>query len=164
MDALISADILIAGVGHALMGDDGLGPAVIKRLEEDDLPSRVRLLDAGPAPQEILTELSGIKKLIVIDALAGVASGTMVVKRFPARCALPGGDSGGDGTVSHGLGLVQTLCIARGLFPEIEILVIGAGIVPAAVPGMQLSDSLRQRIPSLIALIHEELRLTVQHR
>lgn len=160
MNAVISADILVAGVGHALMGDDGLGPAVIKRLEEDGLPSRVRLLDAGPAPQDILTELSGIKKLIVIDALAGVAPGAMVVKRFPARGALPGGD----GTVSHGLGLVQTLCIARGLFPEMEIVVIGAGIVPAAAPGMQLSDSLCQRIPSVVALIHEELRLTVQHR
>jgi hydrogenase maturation protease len=160
MDAVISADILIAGVGHALMGDDGLGPAVIKRLEEDGLPARVRLLDAGPAPQEILTELSGIKRLIVIDALTGVAPGTVVVKRFPVRCALPGGD----GAVSHGLGLVQTLCIARDLFPELEILVIGAGIAPAAAPGMQLSASLRQRIPALIALIHEELSLIAQHR
>jgi hydrogenase maturation protease len=160
MNAVSTADILIAGVGHALMGDDGLGPAVIRRLEEDGLPSRVRLLDAGPAPQEILTELSGITKLIVIDALTGVAPGTVVVKRFSVRCALPGGD----GTVSHGLGLVQTLCIARDLFPEMEILVIGAGILPVAAPGMQLSDSLRQRIPSLIALIHEELRLTLQHR
>jgi hydrogenase maturation protease len=161
MDPVISADILVAGVGHALMGDDGLGPAVIKQLEEDKgLPSRVRLLDAGPAPQEILTELSGIKKLIVIDALTGVAPGAVVVKRFPARCAVPGGD----GTVSHGLGLVQTLCLVRDLFPELDILVVGTGIVPAVAPGRQLSDSLRQRIPALIALIHEELGLTVQHR
>jgi hydrogenase maturation protease len=160
MDPVSSADILIAGVGHALMGDDGLGPAVLKELEEGGLPSRVRLLDAGSAPQDILTELSGIKKLIVIDALTGVAPGAILVKRFPARCALPADDV----TVSHGLGLVQTLCMARDLFPEIDMLVIGAGIISAAAPGLQLSDSLRQRIPALIALIREELRLTVQHR
>ena len=159
MDPVSTADILIAGVGHALMGDDGLGPAVLKELEEGGLPSRVRLLDAGPAPQEILTELSGIKKLIVIDALTGVEPGSIVVKRFPAMLAIPGGE----GAVSHGLGLVEMLCMARDLFPEIEILVIGAGIIPAAAPGFQLSDSLRQRIPALIALIREELHLTAQH-
>ena len=160
MDPVGTADILIAGVGHALMGDDGLGQAVLEKLEEEaGLPSRVRLLDAGPAPQDILTELSGIKKLIVIDALTGVEPGTIVVKRFPAGGAVPEGD----GTVSHGLGLLQTLCMARDLFPEIDMLVIGAGIVPAAAPGLRLSDSLRQRLPALIALIHEELRLTAQH-
>jgi hypothetical protein len=50
--------------------------------------------------------------------------------------------------------------MARDLFPEIDMLVIGAGIVPAAAPGLRLSDSLRQRLPALIALIHAELRLT----
>jgi hydrogenase maturation protease len=141
------------------MGDDGLGPAVLKELEEGGLPSRVRLLDAGPAPQEILTELSGIKKLIVIDALTGIEPGSIVAKHFPALSALPEGD----GALSHGISLVQTLRLARELVPEIDILVIGAGIIPAAAPGLQLSDSLRERIPALIALIREELHLTAQH-
>jgi hydrogenase maturation protease len=159
MDPVGKADILIAGVGHALMGDDGLGPAVLKELEEGGLPSRVRLLDAGSAPQDILTELSGIKKLIVIDALTGVEPGTVAARRFPARSALPDDD----GVLSHGIGLLQTLRLARALIPELDILVIGAGIVPAAAPGLQLSDSLRQRIPALIALIHEDLCLATQH-
>ncbi len=160
MNPVSKADILIAGVGHVLMGDDGLGPAVLKELAAGGLSSRVRLLDAGSAPQDILTQLSGITKLIVIDALTGVAPGAIEAKRFPAICALPGDDR----TLSHGLGLIQTLGMARELFPEIDILVIGAGITSAAAPGLQLSDSLRQRIPALIALIHQELRLTVQPR
>jgi hydrogenase maturation protease len=161
MDSVGRSDILIAAVGHALMGDDGLGQAVLEKLGEVGLPSRVRLFDAGPAPQDILTELSGITKLIVIDALTGVEPGSIAVRRFPATTALPE-DSGG--RVSHGLGIVQTLCMARDLFPEMDILIIGAGINPAAAPDEQLSDSLRQRIPALIALIYEELRSTAQPR
>ena len=159
MEPVSKADILIAWVGHALMGDDGLGPAVLKELEEGGLPSRVRLLDAGPAPHDILGELTGIKKLIVVDALTGVEPGSLVAKRFPALSALPEDD----GALSHGINLLQTLRLARELAPEIEILIIGAGIAAAAaVPGLHLSDSLRERIPAHVALIHKELRLAAQ--
>ena len=88
MDPDSTADILIAGVGHALMGDDGLGQVVLNTLEESGLPSRVRLFDAGPAPQDILTELSGITKRIVIDALTGVEPGTILASRFPVGRAI----------------------------------------------------------------------------
>lgn len=159
MDPVSKADILIAGVGHELMGDDALGHAVLAKLEQGGMPSRVRLLDAGPAPQDILAELSGIKKLIVVDALTGVEPGRIVIKRLPAIAAFPEEY----GTQSHGISLVQTLCLARELAPEIEILIIGVGIAPAATPGQPLSDSLRKRIPALIALIDEELRRATHH-
>ena len=154
MNPFSTVEILIAGVGHELMGDDALAHAVLTRLERDGLPPGVRLFDAGPAPQDILAELGGIKKLIVVDALTGVVAGTVAVKRFPAMAPLPEEQ----GSLSHGLSLIQTLCLARELFPEIEILIIGAGIAPAAAQGITLSDALRERIPALIALIHEELR------
>jgi len=159
MDPVSKADILIAGVGHELMGDDALGHAVLTKLAQGGMPSRVRLLDAGPVPQDILAELSGIKKLIVVDALTGVEPGRIVIKRLPAIAAFPEEY----GAQSHGISLVQTLCLARELAPEIEILIIGVGIAPAATPGQPLSDSLRERIPALIALIDEELRRAPHH-
>jgi hydrogenase maturation protease len=146
-------DILIAGVGHPLMGDDSLGGAVLQKLEQVGFSLRARLFYAGSAPLDILTELAGIKKLIVVDALTGVKPGVFVKKHFSTISHIPEHNE----VESHGIGLVQTLCLARELVPDIDIIIIGAGIAATATPGIPLSDSLRERIPALIQLIQEEL-------
>jgi hydrogenase maturation protease len=147
------AEILIAGVGHPLMGDDALGLEVIRELEAENLTAGVRLFYAGAAPLDILGELAGIQKLIVIDALTGVAPGE-IIKR---RCALNNSDIPINEVETHGIGLVQTLRLAQELNPHIAIVLIGAGIEPAAAPGTPLHDSLRQMIPELIGIIKDEI-------
>jgi hydrogenase maturation protease len=153
MIPLSAADILIAGVGHPLMGDDSLGLVVIQQLEEDGESTRARLFFAGSVPIDILGELAGIKKLIVVDALTGIEPGTIVRTRFLKSSYI----SEHGEAESHGIGLVQTLCLARELVPEMDIIIIGAGIAPAAAPGLPLADSLRDHIPALIKLIKKEL-------
>ncbi|MCX5904419.1 MAG: hydrogenase maturation protease [Proteobacteria bacterium] len=147
------AEILIAGVGHPLMGDDALGLEVIRKLETESLPEQVRLLYAGASPLDILGELAGIQKLIVIDALTGVAPGEIIKK----RCALHHTDIPINETETHGIGLGQTLRLAQELHPGIVIVLIGAGIEPAAAPGTPLHDFLRQMIPALIETIKDEI-------
>ena len=147
------AGILIAGVGHPLMGDDALGLEVIRELEAENLTAGVRLFYAGASPLDILGELSGIQKLIVIDALTGVAPGE-IIKR---RCALNNSDIPINEVETHGIGLVQTLRLAQELNPHIAIVLIGAGIEPAAAPGTPLHDSLRRLIPELIGIIKDEI-------
>jgi len=147
------AEILVAGVGHPLMGDDALGLEVIRKLETESLPEQVRLLYAGASPLDILGELAGIQKLIVIDALTGIAPGEIIKK----RCALHHTDILINETETHGIGLGQTLRLAQELHPGIVIVLIGAGIEPAAAPGTPLHDFLRQMIPALIETIKDEI-------
>jgi hydrogenase maturation protease len=147
------AEILIAGVGHPLMGDDALGLEVIRELETESLPEQVRLVYAGASPLDILGELAGIQKLIVIDAVTGIAPGEIIKK----RCALHHTDIPVTETETHGIGLGQTLRLAQELHPGIVIVLIGAGIEPAAAPGTPLHDSLRQMIPALIETIKDEI-------
>lgn len=66
--------VLILGCGNVLIGDDGFGPAVVRRLSEDfPVPSDVCVLDAGTSVREILfdTILSDKKpaRIIVVDAM-----------------------------------------------------------------------------------------------
>ena len=153
MGSLAEADVLIAGVGHPLMGDDSLGLEVLRLLEEEHRPVYSRLFYAGSSPLDILGELHGIKKLIVIDAFTGVPPGEILRKRFAADhlfCENCGADS-------HGIGLSQTLAMARELMPDMDIVLIGMGIEPTAVPGSSLSQLLRKRIPKLIEIIKEEI-------
>jgi Ni,Fe-hydrogenase maturation factor len=58
---------------------------------------------------------------------------------------------------THGIGLAHTLTLARELYPGIDIIVIGAGIEPAAAPGAPLTQALCERIPELIQIINEEI-------
>jgi coenzyme F420 hydrogenase subunit delta len=67
-------EILIAGVGNILFGDDGFGPEVIDYLENNyDIPENVCLADAGTGIRRILftISLSEIqpKVIVIIDAV-----------------------------------------------------------------------------------------------
>jgi coenzyme F420 hydrogenase subunit delta len=66
--------VLIFGCGNILFGDDGFGPAVIRRLNEQyDLPDDVLAMDVGTSIRDILFDLalSEIRpqKLIIVDAV-----------------------------------------------------------------------------------------------
>lgn len=71
---LFEKDILVIGCGNPLLGDDGFGPAVIRSLESQDIPSgRIGFLDAGTSIRELLFDmlLSGKvpELLVIIDAV-----------------------------------------------------------------------------------------------
>jgi hydrogenase maturation protease len=77
----VAAGILIAGIGNDLMGDDGLGPAAVRRLlEAYEIPPGVEVVDVGTGGFDLMDFLSGRRAAILIDAiaLAGCAAGTVV--------------------------------------------------------------------------------------
>jgi coenzyme F420 hydrogenase subunit delta len=65
--------ILILGCGNVLMGDDGFGPAVIKRLrQKHELPDDVHAEDVGTSVRDILFNITLLERrpehIIVLDA------------------------------------------------------------------------------------------------
>ena len=72
---------LIAGFGNVLLGDDGFGVHVIKRLAAMTLPNHVQTMDVGIAGMELVLRLKiGFDEVIVIDAVRrGEAPGTLYV-------------------------------------------------------------------------------------
>jgi len=67
-------EILIAGVGNILFGDDGFGPSVIEYLESHyDIPENICLADAGTGIRKILftITLSDVRPevIVIIDAV-----------------------------------------------------------------------------------------------
>ena len=66
--------VLIFGCGNILFGDDGFGPAVIQRLNENhQLPGDVLALDMGTSIRDTLFDLAlsetKPQKLIIVDAV-----------------------------------------------------------------------------------------------
>lgn len=77
---MLAADILVAGVGNILLGDDGFGCEVVRELRSVPLPSGVRVEDFGIHGFDLAYALSGCAGAIVIDLVRrNQAPGTLYV-------------------------------------------------------------------------------------
>jgi hydrogenase maturation protease len=60
--------ILVAGVGNAWMLDDGFGSVVAQRLEGREMPSGVKVMDAGSGGLDLAYEIMrGYHALVLLD-------------------------------------------------------------------------------------------------
>lgn len=73
--------LLIAGVGNVLLGDDGFGVEVARRLESTVLPDGVRVVETGIGGIALVQELQeGWDALVVVDTVdRGRVPGTVLV-------------------------------------------------------------------------------------
>jgi len=61
----------VLGVGQELMTDDGIGPAVVRRLRDDRLGRGVLAIDAGTALPDALDLVPPGADVVVIDVVSG---------------------------------------------------------------------------------------------
>lgn len=82
MSQQIAADLycplLVLGVGNLLMGDEGVGIHLLRRLENETAIPGVRLLDGGTGGINLLSEFDGVRDIVLIDATRdGKAAGSI---------------------------------------------------------------------------------------
>ncbi len=161
----------IIGVGNVLRSDDGIGPAVIKKLREYRLPPDVELYDAGLCMLPLLPEIFRLEKAIIIDAVQGGGSAGEIYRIDWRELAygLPE-----YGFSLHNFGPVEALRVwsSVGLrdgnepdgsdtgrrFPEITII----GVEPGNLDwSCQLSKALVDRMGDIIKLVFSELEIQV---
>ena len=56
---MASQNILILGLGHILLGDEGVGVRVIERLLTHPLPEEIEVIDGGTAGYELINFFEG---------------------------------------------------------------------------------------------------------
>lgn len=146
--------ILIVGVGNEIMGDDGIGPAVINELERlDQLPSCVDLLDEGAGGMRIIHDIEGYDKVLIIDAADfGGEPGEHRMFR-PEEVSTKKELSGRS---LHEMDLIKTIELARlmGTAPgEIWIMAVQPKVVSLGKP---LSTELRERMDDYILAVEQK--------
>ncbi len=102
---------MVIGLGNPDRGDDAAGPACLAALR-GRLPPDVELIESDGEPVGLLTLLGDATEAYLIDAcISGAAAGT--VRRLePATDTLPAWAAPPS---SHGLGVAETLELARAL-------------------------------------------------
>jgi hydrogenase maturation protease len=62
-------DIAVIGVGNELMGDDAIGPHIVKELmARQVLPEEVLLIDEGRGGMRLVHHIREMEKVLIIDA------------------------------------------------------------------------------------------------
>lgn len=154
------AGTLVLGCGNPIMADDGLGIAVLERLERGwRIPASVQLMDGGTWGVNLLPAIETADRLLLLDAVrAGRAPGTLVtltgaeLPRFFAHKLSP-----------HQIDLREVLALAelRGTVPasivalgaEPELVDLRDGLSPSVAAGV--GELARRAAAQLMAWGHE---------
>ena len=147
---------LIGGIGNVLLGDDGVGPYVLRLLESRySFEDGIDLIDLGTPALDLTHQIAGLRSVILIDSVTSDDDpGTLIQYRkedilniVPAERLDP-----------HSPALSECLMTAEmlGTSPDNVLLV---GIVGESFePGKPLSAAVEASINQAIAVINEELR------
>jgi hydrogenase maturation protease len=143
--------VAVLGIGNILQGDDGVGVRVVRELEKAAPPSGPDLYDGGTAPFDMIEVFLEHDRVIIVDCVtAGDEPGT--VHRVTPE-VLAGIESGS--RFAHGLGVPETVRIARDLGCEAEVVVLG--VEPAEIGwSLDLSDPVEMAVPRLVDAVRVE--------
>jgi len=136
--------IAIVGVGNLLLSDDGVGIHAVRRLRSDSrIESMARLIDGGTVGTDLLAEVCGCGKLLLIDAVdADLPPGTTIRMDFSGP-----GSQKIETRNAHQLGIPGLLDDLR-LLGQAPRQVVLVGVQPAAMGwGTQLSPEVARALP-----------------
>ena len=150
--------IVVIGVGNLLQKDEGVGIHAIRSLQDKNLSPDVKLVDGGTSPDLIAYTRAGDKMIIIDCARAGGKPGT--IYRFR-----PEDLAAGKGTLTsaHEMGVVENLKLMEmtGNKPKETVII---GIEPAEIDwGMELSGTLKKRLPEVIKAVLREIGIDTSY-
>jgi hydrogenase maturation protease len=147
--------VLVLGLGNVVLGDDGVGPLALARLESEyRAPPSVRLADGGTLGLALLDEIAEAQHLILVDAVAtDEPPGTLV--RLDGEAVR---DAVRDRLSVHQVGVADLLDAARliGRYPASVVLL---GIVPGRIGlAVTRTRAVDEALPALVAAVVDEVR------
>ncbi len=147
--------VAVLGLGNVLMGDDAVGPYVVRLLQARyTFAPDVSVQDVGTPGLDLAPFLAGVERLVIVDTVrAPAAPGTLrlyrrdeILRKPPPQRVSP-----------HDPGIKDTLLTLEfaGQAPR-EVLLVG--VVPLET-GMQagLSEPVRAALPGALAAVLAEL-------
>jgi hydrogenase maturation protease len=146
-------ETLVLGLGNLVHTDDGAGVHAIQGLSIDPrVPPGVVLLDGGTQGLGLLHHISGVGRLLVIDAVdAGETPGTVLRFEGKALRGLPGKAS------VHSLGFADMM-VALQLLGETPPEIVVLGVQPQSTEwGAELTEPVAKALPRLIDNIVSQL-------
>lgn len=145
--------ILVLGIGNTLLGDEGVGVAVIEHLEAmGGLPPDVDLLDGGTGSLVLLEPMREARRMILVDATAdGAPPGSCqrLTPRFSSEFP--------PSLTAHDIGLRDLLDSFYLLGESPEVVLYAVSIRFPQEIGLGLSPAVAAAVPAVAERIRREL-------
>ncbi len=147
--------ILVAGIGNVLLGDDGFGVEVARRLTEGPQPAGVRIEDFGIRGLDLVYALlDPLDAVVFVDtASRGHAPGTLYLIE-------PELDENAVATIdAHGMDPVKVLAMAQSMgMPQVPTYVVGCepGFIPPPDSDevvMELTAPVREAVEEAVQMV-----------
>lgn len=152
MDPGSGGATLVLGIGNVLMGDEGVGVEVIRRLEEMTLPEGVECLDGGTGSFTLLGPMGSAGRVVLVDATAdGAEPGT--VRRLTPRFSRDYPRS----LTAHDIGLKDLLDAFHLLGDPPEVVLFAVSVHPPAEPGIGLTAPVAAAVPEVVGCVVREV-------
>lgn len=150
----MTRSIAVYGIGNVLIGDDAVGPTVVRHLEAlYDFPPNVVVEDLGTPSLDLAGRLAGTDVVLFIDAVSAKGSPGELrtytrdeILKHPPGLRLS----------QHDPSLRETL-FTLDLLPNAPSFIKLIGVIPASLQQLGLSDAVQAAIPALIAAVLAEL-------
>ena len=148
--------VALIGVGNILLGDDGVGVHVVEYLRKKGKGKDVLLVDAGTAFFDVIYDLDGYDKVIIVDAVCGGEEPGAIYKIDPCSLITNIGKKN-QGLSLHDYGIIEGLSFGKLAGINIgEVVIIG--IEPEKIETFTgLSDTLSRKLESIVGVILEEI-------
>ncbi len=150
------APFLVLGLGNTLLGDDGVGPALIEQLLREDQrwKERTEFLDGGTQGLALLGHLSGREAIIIVDALSmGAPPGTTRILNASEIFQMGVNRA----NTSHEGNAGELLAVAK-ILNELPEQVFVVGVEPQSIAtGYGLSEAARNALPIVANQVRELL-------
>ncbi len=148
---------LILGIGNLLMGDEGVGVAAIRYLEEKGFAEHAELVDGGTSGFHLLGLFRNQQHLILIDAATDDKPiGTVSLIRPRYATDFP------PTLTAHDIGLKDLIESAALLdyWPEVDLITISIGGLSSMT--MELSQAVADALPTIAMTVEKCLMKTPQ--
>lgn len=157
------SNVIIGGIGNVLLGDDGVGPYVIRLLESSyAFEDGVEIADLGTPALDLTHRIAGRDAVILLDCVAAndLPHGSIeffrqddILRSMPAQRLDP-----------HSPALAECLMTAEMLGASPRHLLLVGVVGRSFEPGQPMSEAVRQAVPEAIHAILEALtRIGVGH-
>jgi len=146
--------VLVLGVGNILLTDEGVGVHVVQRLQKMDLPPQVEVMDGGTSGFDLLDDIEGRKKVIVVDTVkAGQPPGT-VYRMTPDDME----ETGKSRISLHDIDMIDLLKLADVFkIQKPEVVIIGIEPKDMESPSLELSAEVAAQVPRVVELVMKEI-------
>jgi hydrogenase maturation protease len=140
---------LVVGFGNPFRRDDGIGPAVIRRLQSEGSLKGFELLDGGTDGFLLLELAKQYEQIVIVDAVdMGMTPGEIrVFAPEEAKLMIHT-----DALSTHGFGLAEVIALMEKLAVQKDLRIIGVQVKDVSF-GERLSPEIASKIGEILGLL-----------